>query len=52
MTILLGGKGGLHPGATLPVKQPQSIALGDLDGDGKADLAVAAGDEVIVFLTR
>jgi hypothetical protein len=52
VTILLGGKGGLHPGATLPVRQPQSIALGDLDGDGKADLAVAAGDEVIVFLTR
>jgi hypothetical protein len=32
--------------------KPTGIALGDLDGDGKPDLAVATGDAVEIFLTR
>jgi len=49
VTLLLGGRDGLRPGAVLELKAPQSIAPADLDGDGTVDLT---GDEVIVFLTR
>ena len=38
--------------ATLEVPHPQDVALGDLDGDGEPDLAVAAENEVRIFLTR
>lgn len=37
---------------TLAIAHPEDVALGDLDGDGKPDLAVAAGDEVILVTTR
>ncbi|MFN2547387.1 MAG: FG-GAP repeat protein [Myxococcales bacterium] len=37
---------------TLDVPHAEDIALGDLDGDGKPDLAIAAGDEIILVTTR
>ena len=37
---------------TIPAPHAQDVALGDLDGDGKPDLAIAAGDEVILHLSR
>ena len=50
LVLFSGGRG---PGHGYPAgPAPISIATGDVDGDGKADLAVATGDEVIVFLTR
>ena len=37
---------------TVEVPHPEDVALGDLDGDGRPDLAIAAGDEIILFMTR
>jgi hypothetical protein len=37
---------------TLAVPHAEDVALGDLDADGKPDLAVAAGDEIILYLSR
>ena len=37
---------------TVEVPHSEDVALGDLDGDGKPDLAIAAGDEIILFMTR
>ena len=33
------------------ISHAEDVALGDLDGDGKPDLAVAAGDEVVLVLS-
>jgi len=55
VTILLGdGKGGLAVAPGSPFKAghaPISLALGDVDGDGHSDLAVAnfGGDDVMIF---
>lgn len=49
----LGGTVKLFPeGRILELPGVQDVALGDLDGDGKPDFAVAAGDEIILFLSR
>ena len=52
VTIFVNKNHQLHEEVRLPADHPQGIALGDLDGDGKADLAVAAQDEVLIFLTH
>jgi hypothetical protein len=53
VTILLGnGSGGFSPAPGSPIRvegsQPQSIAVADLDGDGKFDLAIANGYDTTV----
>jgi hypothetical protein len=49
----LGGTVKTFPdGHTLEIPGVQDVALGDLDGDGTPDLAIAAGDEVILFLSH
>jgi hypothetical protein len=50
--LLLGGRGGLRDGGTLPATHPQDVAIGDLDGDGKPDVAAATDDALEIFLTR
>jgi len=55
VTVLLGdGRGGFAPGPGSPFvagHAPISLAIGDVDGDGRADLAVAnyGGGDVTVF---
>ncbi len=39
----LGGQGGLAAAALVPSKVPGEIALGDLNGDGRMDVATAGG---------
>jgi hypothetical protein len=41
----LAGDGGLTPGQKLSMGQPGSLAVGDFNGDGRPDLAVAAHAE-------
>jgi hypothetical protein len=43
VTIYLGGRNGIkQDGSPIPVgRSPQRVAIGDLNGDGKADLVVA-----------
>ncbi len=58
VTVLLGnGKGGFAPMPTQPLslqdcQGPNSIATGDIDGDGHRDIAVACAESnnVIIFL--
>ena len=54
VTILLGnGSGGFTRAAGLPVTagdDPRDVAVGDFNGDGVQDLAVANADSVTVFL--
>src|ERR1051326_2491473 len=52
VSILLGNGDGTFPAPaplTLPnVNKPSSVAVGDFDGDGKLDLALADGNTVLV----
>lgn len=55
VTLLWGSKEGPVPGESVTTMlEPAAVALGDLDGDKRADLVVASedSDEVLVFLTR
>lgn len=58
--ILAGGKGGLARALAIPVfearpsaepdSEPRDLATGDLDGDGRTDLALVAHDRVLIYL--
>jgi hypothetical protein len=50
VSVFLGnGDGTFQPAALYPgIYGPMSVAIGDLDGDGLADLAIADGGGVVV----
>jgi hypothetical protein len=51
VSILLGnGDGSFQPHVDYPVGSPSGVAVGDFNGDGKQDLAVANGDSVAILL--
>src|SRR5580692_1987189 len=51
VSILLGnGDGTFQPHVDYPVGSPTGVAVGDFNGDGKPDLAVANGDSVAILL--
>jgi hypothetical protein len=52
LSVFLGnGDGTLRVGQKLAVSVPSSLALGDLDGDGKSDLVVPGGQSLVGVLT-
>jgi hypothetical protein len=51
VSILLGnGDGTFQPHVDYPVGSPAGVAVGDFNGDGKVDLAVANGNSVAILL--
>jgi hypothetical protein len=55
VTIVYGSRGGPVTGIDVPTMQsPHALTLADLNGDARADLAVASEDsaEVLLFLSR
>ena len=51
VSFLLGnGDGTFQPPVDYPVGSPAGLAVGDFNGDGKLDLAVANGDSVAILL--
>jgi hypothetical protein len=56
VTVLLGdGKGSLRPGVSRPAgKGPYGVAVGDVDGDGRAEIFVAnhGSGDVTMFRFR
>jgi hypothetical protein len=52
LSVFLGnGDGTLRVGQKLSVSVPSSLALGDLNGDGKSDLVVPGGQSLVGVLT-
>lgn len=50
LTISFGnGKGSFEPGAIYGLAEPFNIAAGDLNGDGKGDIAISSRDGIWVF---